>query len=83
MTGSLFNIQVILACIYAPNWDDASFVSRLISVLPNRNSHRLIFGDDINCVMDLTLDRSSSKSVSPSKMAHGCIDPRHFLFPCN
>ncbi len=92
MTGSLFNIQVTLACIYAPNWDDASFVSKLIYVLPNMNSHRLIFGGDINCVMDPTLDRSSPKSVSPSKMAHalstfmneaGCVDPWRFLFPRN
>uniref|UniRef100_A0A3B4VKF1 exodeoxyribonuclease III n=1 Tax=Seriola dumerili TaxID=41447 RepID=A0A3B4VKF1_SERDU len=92
VTGSLFNMQVALACIYAPNWDDASFISRLISALPNMNTHRLIFGGDINCVMDPTLDRSSPKSVFPSKMAHalstfmneaGCVDPWRFLFPRN
>jgi len=42
--------------------------------------------------MDPTLDRSSPKPVSPSKMAHalstfmneaGCVDPWRFLFPHN
>ena len=50
VAGSLFNTQVILACVYAPNWDDVGFVNRLISALPSMDSHYLIFGVDLNCV---------------------------------
>lgn len=92
VSGSVFNVQVTLVCIYAPNWDDPTFVSRLVSDLPDMNSHRLILGGDLNSVMDLTLDRSSSKQASPSKMAYalgtfmkemGCVDPWRFLFTGN
>ena len=66
-----------------PNWDDARFINRLISILLNMNSHHLIAGCDLNCVMDPALD----PSVSPSRMARtfmneaGCKDPWRFLFP--
>lgn len=92
LTGLLYYIPVILACVYAPNWDDVSFVNKLISALPSMNSHHLILGGDMNCVMDPVLDRSSSRSVSSSRMARalstfmneaGCIDPWRFFYPHN
>lgn len=90
VSGSLSHTPVLLANIYAPNWDDKGFIDRIISSLPNLTSHRLILGGDMNCVMDPTLDRSSSKQRPPSRMAKalsmfmkqvGCIDPWRFLYP--
>lgn len=60
---------MVLVNIYAPNWDDVGFVQRLISQLPDLNTHLLILGGDFNCVMDPTLDRSKPKAQTPSKMA--------------
>lgn len=45
------------------------FLSRLISALPNMNLQYLIVEGDLNFVLDQTLDRLSSKLVSPFKMA--------------
>ncbi len=28
VTGSLYNVPLILAIIYAPNWDDVSFIKK-------------------------------------------------------
>lgn len=90
VSGSLYHVPVLLVNVYAPNWDDVSFINKLISLLPDLNSHLLIFGGDINCVMDPSLDRSNPKSLSNSKMAQalstfmdqvGSVDPLRFLFP--
>lgn len=70
VTGQLLSLPVILANIYAPNWDNPSFFSNLFSRLPNVASHHLILGGDINCVLLPSLDRSSSKKISLSKSAH-------------
>ncbi len=71
VTGQLYNTKVILANIYAPNFDDAQFFDRLIKTLPDLNSHLLIMGGDFNFSLDPGMDRSSarqgyvaSKSVS-------------------
>ena len=69
VTGLLFHIPVILVNIYAPNWDNADFITKLCASLPNLDSHHLIFGGDLNCVINPNLDHSSPKSQSPSKMA--------------
>lgn len=90
VSGFLFHTPVLLVNVYAPNWDDVGFVNTVISLLPNLNSQRLIFGGDLNCVIDPALDRSSPRLLSPSKMSKalsmfmnqsGCIDPWRFLFP--
>lgn len=47
----LLNKQVILACVYAPNWDDSDFVNNFFSSLPEIDNHLLIIGGDINCVI--------------------------------
>lgn len=35
VVGKLYLLPVILACIYAPNWDDPSFFTNFFSHLPN------------------------------------------------
>ena len=37
--GRLYNTPVVLACVYAPNWDNADFFKHFFSVLPDLNSH--------------------------------------------
>lgn len=90
VSGILYNVPVLLVNVYAPNWDDVSFINKLVSLLPDLNSHLVIFGGDINCVMDPSLDRSNPKSSSRSKMAQalstfieqvGAVDPWRFQFP--
>uniref|UniRef100_A0AAQ5XER2 exodeoxyribonuclease III n=1 Tax=Amphiprion ocellaris TaxID=80972 RepID=A0AAQ5XER2_AMPOC len=66
VTGSLYNTPLILANIYAPNWDNHKFYSDL---LPQVDSHYLILGGDMNMVMNPVLDRSSNKPVSISRSA--------------
>lgn len=92
VAGRLFQEQVLLVNVYAPNWDDENFVKRLLSILPNLDSHKLILGGDLNCVMNPGLDRSSSKTASLSKMArhlsffmedNSCVDPWRTLHPSN
>ncbi len=43
---------VVLANVYAPNFDNAHFAQDLLSKLPALNTHLLIFGGDLNCVID-------------------------------
>lgn len=84
VTGTLCQIPVILVSVYAPNWDDACFANNLLSSLPNLNTHRLILGGDLNCVMNPLLDRSSPRTHQQSAMSkafsvfiqeNGCVDP--------
>lgn len=65
VTGHLFHTPVALVCVYAPNWDDVNFIYKMISLLPNLNSHRLIFGGDLNCVINPILDRSNPENHTP------------------
>lgn len=90
VTGSIFNTPIILANVYAPNWDDHKFFSDLLTSLPQVNSHRLILGGDMNMVMNPALDRSSQKPTSISKSAqvlqsylrnYGAVDIWRFLNP--
>ena len=90
VTGSLCLTSVALVSVYAPNWDDLEFMKKLISSLPDLRTHKLIFGGDINCVIDPRLDRSSSRTVTPSKMSLalstfldqcGCTDPWRVSHP--
>lgn len=81
---------MVLVHVYDPNRDSAEFFKNIFSLLPDLNVQYLIFGGDLNCVMDTVLDRSSTKSIGLSKMSQtvtnfmnetGCIDPWRFLFP--
>ena len=69
VSGLLYSTKVTLANIYAPNWDDHNFVSKIISLLPDLNTYELILGGDFNCVLDTKLDRSSPKPAHTSLTA--------------
>jgi len=88
VSGLLFHKPVILVNIYAPNWDDDAFISKITSLIPDLNSQQLIFAGDLNCAIDPVLD-SNPKSTNPSKMAKtlsffmeriGSVDPWRSLY---
>lgn len=90
IVGMLLNTPVILASVYAPNWECPSFMTTLFSQLPSLDSHHLIFFGDLNLTIDPTLDRSNSKNLSLSNMAKafisltdqiGCVDAWRFFHP--
>lgn len=90
VSGKLFNRNVLLANVYAPNSDDAAFLERFFSLLPDLNSHALMLGGDFNCWLDPELDRSSPRPAAVSKSAkciqsflseYGLSDMWHFLHP--
>lgn len=90
VSGLLYHKPVVLINIYAPNWDDDKFMEKIISLIPDLNSQQLIFGGDLNCVMNPILDRSNFKSTNLSKKAKllsafmnqiGGVDPWRSLFP--
>lgn len=102
VSGTLYQKTIILASVYAPNWDDDSFMKSFLSSIPIRvnpnpnpnpihlNSHLLLLGGDMNCVMDPVLDRSNPKPVPLSKMAatlsafmdrYGYVDPWRLSYP--
>ena len=69
VSGQLLSRRVVLACVYAPNWDDNNFINNFFASLPNVDDHALINGGDFNCVVKPELDRSSPRLVPLSKMA--------------
>ena len=90
VSGLLYHKPVVSVKIYAPNWDDDKFMSKIISLIPDLNSQQLIIGGDLNCMMNLALDRSNSKFTNHSQKAKlltvfmdqiGGVDPWRFLFP--
>lgn len=90
VVGKLYNRPVILACVYAPNWDDSKFMNDFLSRLPYLDTHQLILSGDCNCVINPELDRSSTRPINKSKTAeclekflqsHGIADPWRFLYP--
>lgn len=90
VAGRLLDKQVILVNIYAPNFDDSNFFTKVFTSIPPADDYALIIGGDFNCVLNTSLDRSSSKAIQPSKAAtniknlcdqFGLIDPWRFLFP--
>lgn len=86
----LFNKLVVLANIYAPNWDNVDFFKHFFSLLPDLDSYDLILGGDSNCVLDPKQHRSSLSLTSRSKsarcintflQAYGVIDPWRYKYP--
>lgn len=65
--GILYNSQVTLVSVYAPNWDNPDFFTTLFSKLPDLNLYQLIMGGDFNCILNTVLDRSSPKSTLQSQ----------------
>lgn len=67
-------------------------MSMPFSKIPNLDTHYLIFGGDLNCVINNNLDKSVTKSSSSSALSRslisltnqiGCVDPWHFFHPSN
>ena len=90
MQGRLHNTPVVLACVYAPNWDNAAFFKHFFSALPDLNSHQLILSGDWNCVLHCSLDRSavtprplsnSAKVINSFIEDYGVVDPWRFGSP--
>ena len=89
VSGMLQNTPVILASIYAPNWDDDNFLMNLFARIPNADNHRIIMAD-WNLVQDINLDRSTLTQSTLSKSAKvvlhnasqlGLSDPWRFFNP--
>uniref|UniRef100_A0A673GPH0 exodeoxyribonuclease III n=1 Tax=Sinocyclocheilus rhinocerous TaxID=307959 RepID=A0A673GPH0_9TELE len=69
VSGLLFNTPVVLANVYAPNFDDDNFFIKFLSVLPNLHSSYLIIGGDFNLCLNPQLDRVSQRGTTLSKSA--------------
>lgn len=69
ISGSLCGMPVVMACVYAPTWDDDKFISNFFSSLPKVDDHYLIIGGDFNMIQNPSLDRSSSNPQVLSKSA--------------
>ena len=67
--GQLFYLPVILVNVYAPNFDDHNFFTKLFSAIPAHNNYNLIIAGDFNCVLNSTLDRSSARPQALTKSA--------------
>lgn len=72
--GHIFHTPLILLSIYAPNWDNKDFFTKLFTILPNHNSYNIILGGDFNYVLDPHLDRSSNKPQALFKSAKAVKD---------
>lgn len=90
VSPTLQNTPVILASIYAPNWDDGNFFVNLFAQIPNADNHRIIMAGDWNLVQDVSLDRSSLTQATLSNSAKvvlhnasrlGLSDPWRFINP--
>ena len=79
VTGTLYNIPIILANVYVQNGDVAQFLKTFLSSLPNLNINRLILGGDFNCVLHPVLDRSSSTPYNVTR-SWQYPDFRHYSF---
>lgn len=80
ITGKLWHTPVILVNVYAPNSDNTAFANSLLSKIPCLNNHLLIFGGDCNCVIDLSLDCSTSNMRSPFAMTKCFSDLKNWKF---
>lgn len=67
VTGHIHSTRLILANIYAPNWDDANFFRNLFARIPDMSSHLPVLRGDFNCWLG-SLDRSSTKPTTPSNL---------------
>lgn len=84
VSGLLYHKPVYVINIYAPNWDDDKFMGKIISLIPDLNSHRLIFVGDLNCVINPVLDRSNPKSTNltiKAKLVSAFMDQIGSVYP--
>jgi endonuclease/exonuclease/phosphatase family metal-dependent hydrolase len=69
VTGKLFSTPLVLASVYAPNWDDTNLISSFLSAIPNLNSQYLILGGDFNCKFPQFLTSSHEQLQAHLKYA--------------
>lgn len=90
VVGKLFQLSLVLVNIYGPNFDDDIFFKKILSTIPNLDSHHLIMSGDYNLVLDSVLDRSAHSVIRPSKSTqlvqsfidiHKLVDPWRFKHP--
>lgn len=74
VVGVLFQTPVLQVNIYAPNFDDVNFAHTLLSNLPFLNTHLLILGGNLNCVINPALDRSTLSNFFQSNMSKAFSD---------
>lgn len=91
--GTLGNTPVILANIYAPNWDNRQFFQNIFSLLPDLDRYNLILGGDFSYVLRPTLDRShpshntgtslnnSAQCINAFLQTYGMAGPWRFKHP--
>ncbi len=77
-------MRVVMACVYAPTWDDDKFISSFFSSIPKVDDYYLIIGGDFDLIQNPSLDRSSSKpqalfksakALDAYKISLGLFDP--------
>ncbi len=90
VVGQLFANPVILVNLYAKNCDDSNFFEKLFLTIPKIDNGYLLIGGDFNLVLDVTLDRSSTKPQNLTRSAGvvsdfmdqcGLSDVWRFQFP--
>lgn len=69
ITGRLYDLPVVMACVYAPTWDDDHFITSFFSSLPKVDDHYLIIGGDFNLIQNPSLDRSFTNPQALSRSA--------------
>lgn len=65
VSGQLFQHDITLVSVYAPNTDSPEFFHNLHSKLVKLNSVHIILGGDLNLIIDTSLD--STKHSVPTK----------------
>lgn len=65
ITGSIFKHHI--ANVYAPNYDSPNFISQMILLFTYHCKGLGFLAGDINCIMNASLDKSSSANVSNPK----------------
>lgn len=90
VVGKLFQLSLVLVNIYGPNFDDDIFFKKMLSTIPNLDSHHLIMSGDYNLVLDSVLNRSAHSVFRQSKSTqfvqsfmdiHKLVDPWRFKHP--
>lgn len=61
VVGQLFQLHLVLVNIYAPNFDDENFFKKMLSSIPNLDSHHLILSGDYDLVMDSLIQCQSHR----------------------
>ena len=80
--GKFFDCASSACECVCSTWDSAKFFSKLFSLWPDLDSHDLILGRDLNCVLHSALDCLNSKMLdaTPSKAARRETQSGMYLF---